>query len=368
MESLECHLLLARAPGLSAKHVLALASHHGSLEHALDRGLSLPHGIDAPPPACMEFLQHPDFAQLASDLAWLRASGAHLVSIVGTGYPTQLLEIAQPPPFLYVLGDPAVLSTPQLAIVGSRNPTAAGRRTARGFAAELALCGLTITSGLALGIDGVAHEGALLHGSTIAVCGTGLDTLYPAAHTALARRIALRGAVISEFPPGTRPLRAHFPRRNRIISGLSLGTLVVEAAQESGSLITAHCALDQGREVFAVPGSIHGPLSRGCHRLIRSGAKLVETTRDILMELRFSLRDQMLAAEPGVAAQEGRAVPVLDKEYEILLDALGFEPASLESLADVTGLSGESLASMLLILELEGRIAPHPGGRYCRVP
>jgi DNA processing protein len=254
-------------------------------------------------------------------------------------------------------------------MVGARNPTASGRSTARDFAAFFARTGLTITSGLALGIDAASHEGALLgNGKTIAVCGCGLDLTYPRQNTALAARIREQGAIISEFPPRTQPFPAHFPQRNRIISGLSFGTLVVEAAHQSGSLITAQHALEQGREVFAIPGSIHNPLSRGCHALIRDGAKLVESAADVLSEVTNFLGVQPLARVSTAARDAVANCPALDKDYEILLDALGFEPASIDVLVSRTGFPDDSVASMLLILELQGRIKPHAGGRYGRLP
>jgi DNA processing protein len=236
----------------------------------------------------------------------------------------------------------------------------------------LTQAGLTITSGLAAGIDAASHEGALAAGGrTIAVLGTGLDRMYPLENTGLAERIRAAGALVSEFPPGTGPQRQNFPRRNRVISALSLGTLVVEAAQGSGSLITARRAAEQGREVFAVPGPIRSPLSRGCHGLIREGAQLVETPADVLAELKFIHTFQRLGS-PQAGALEGREAPpdggaALDKACEMLLDALGFEPASIDTLVARSGLSSESIASMLLILELEGRIAPFPGGLYGRL-
>jgi DNA processing protein len=280
-------------------------------------------------------------------------------------YPPLLRQMPGAPAALYVEGSVATLSSPQIAIVGSRSPTPAGRSTAREFAAYFADAGLTVTSGLAVGIDGASHEGALAGGgTTIAVYATGLDRVYPAEHAALAQRIRARGALVSEFPPRTPPLRGHFPRRNRIIAGLSLGTLVVEAARYSGSLITARCAVDAGREVFAIPGSIHSPLSRGCHQLIKSGAKLVEEAADVMSELPFSVRKEAVTA-PQPEPHKPRE---LDKEYEMLLDALGFEPATIDVLVARTHLPGESVASMLLILELEGRVAALPGGRYGRLP
>jgi len=252
--------------------------------------------------------------------------------------------------------------------VGSRNPTAGGRATAREFAASFARLGLSITSGLALGIDAACHEGALgAGGITVAVLGCGLDIVYPRENTALADRVVASGALVSEFPPGTPALREHFPQRNRIIAGLAHGTLVVEAAQRSGSLITARLAGIAGREVFALPGSIHNPLARGCHELIRQGAKLVECVEDVLAELKISLAHQLLECAAQPAAGTSAAAPVLDKAYKILLDALAFEPASVDSLIERTGLNSESIASMLLILELDGHVAPHPGGRYSRM-
>jgi DNA processing protein len=267
------------------------------------------------------------------------------------------------PPVLFVRGEPAHLADPQLAIVGSRNPTAGGRDTARAFAGALARAGLTITSGLALGIDAACHAGALdVGGTTLAVCGHGPDQVYPREHAALAARIAAAGALVSEFAPGTPPHRSHFPQRNRIIAGLTLGTLVIEAARESGSLITARCAGDAGREVFAIPGSIHNPLAKGCHALIRQGAKLVEDVSDIWSELpNLQLEQTLTAAQPGAAP-----APRLDKAHEILLDALAFEPVSIDALIDRTGLTSESVASMLLILELGGHVESQAGGRYSR--
>jgi DNA processing protein len=253
-------------------------------------------------------------------------------------------------------------------MVGARNPTAIGRETATRFAEHFSRHGLTVTSGLALGIDAASHRGALrAPGSTIAVLGNGPDQVYPAEHAALAREVTATGLLVSEFPPGTPPRPQHFPRRNRIISGLSLGTLVVEAALHSGSLITARLAAEQGREVFAVPGSIHSPLSKGCHRLIREGAKLVETVADVLSELEIPAAAlSAAAAEFEAADAQGDLTPPLDKDYEILLDAFGFEPASVDTLVARTGFKADVVASMLLILELGERIEQQPGGIFCR--
>jgi DNA processing protein len=366
MDETRACALLARTPGLTADHVRALAAGSGSCAEALAR---IPAGPATKlPPAAQVYLSNPASAEIEADLRWLDISGAHLISCVSPAYPALLATIPDAPPALYVLGDVEALSAPQLAMVGSRNPTAGGRSIARDFATFFARSGLVITSGLALGIDAASHEGALgADGLTIAVCGCGLDQTYPPQHAGLAARIRERGALVSEFPPRTPPLRSLFPQRNRIISGLSLGTLVVEAALRSGSLITARLATEQGREVFAIPGSIHNPMARGCHKLIRDGAKLVESGVDVLCDLQFNLREQPLEAPVEGPAKNASTGSALDKEYEMLLDALAFEPSSIDALAERSGLPGESIASMLLILELEGRIAPHPGGRYGRV-
>jgi DNA processing protein len=367
MDSQRAAALLARTPALTAEHVRALIEATGSLENAAAIGADGVPGIHLPPSA-RAFLASPDEAALDADLAWLESSGAHLVPITSAHYPALLARISRAPPVLYVHGDVAALSSPQLAMVGARSPTASGRSTARDFAAFFARVGLTITSGLALGIDAASHEGALQgNGLTVAVCGCGLDAVYPRQNAALAARIREHGALVSEFPPRTPPWPAHFPQRNRIISGLAFGTLVVEAARNSGSLITAQHALEQGREVLAIPGSIHNPLSRGCHKLIREGATLVESAAEALSELANFLVVQPLASEPTARADSNAGLPRLDKEYEILLDALGFEPASIDVLVSRTGFPNESVASMLLILELQGRVAPHPGGRYGRL-
>jgi DNA processing protein len=275
---------------------------------------------------------------------------------------------------LFVSGNVSLLCLPQLAIVGSRNPTPYGREVATAFAKHLTHCGLVITSGLAEGIDAASHRGALEGtGQTIAVCGTGLDSVYPRSSESLAREVEQRGALVSEFPVGTQARKYHFPLRNRIISGLSLGTFVVEAALHSGSLITAKQAGDYGREVFALPGSIHNPMAKGCHQLIRQGAKLVDSAEDVLNELgplaslAASLpRTRSFAANP--TDLQAKSQMSLDKDYKILLDALGFEPASIDQLIERSGLKADEVASMLLILELEEHVSSVPGGLYLRTP
>jgi len=361
MDTTAIGAVLARAPGLNAANLRALLA-LSDLEQALDPRVV---GEADLPPATRAHLMSPDLAALRDDLRWIHTSGAHLIMAGRPGYPRLLEGIPSAPPVLFVLGDAGVLDKPQVAMVGSRNPTAGGRSTALDFAAQLARAGVVITSGLAVGIDGASHEGALTAGGrTIAVCGTGLDEVYPRRHGALADRIRSRGALVSEFPPHTPPRRQHFPRRNRLISGLCAGTLVVEAALESGSLQTARFAARQGRKVFAIPGAINNPLARGCHKLIRSGAQLTDSPAQVLSGLGFSLIGEGLAADRHPV---GARSP-LDNAYEMLLDALALEPATVDLLAERLGLPGSSVASMLLILELEGRVAPHPGGKYGYLP
>ena len=350
--------MLARAPGVDAEALRAAFVARDSLA-----------GIVSDPPEALSesarlFLRTPSGAVIESDLRWIERSGAHLVPCTSTHYPPLLASVAHAPAVLYVLGDPSVLVRSQLAMVGSRAATPGGRATAHEMAARLASAGLAIVSGLAVGIDAASHEGALAGGGlTIGVCGHGLDRVYPRHHRLLAQRMLERGTLVAECPPGTPPTRSRFPSRNRLISGMALATVVVEAARASGSLITAGCALRQGRPVFAVPGAIRNPLAEGCHRLIRSGARLAATASDVLTDLKIPLPEQSLAAHP----EEPRPASPLDKESEMLLDALGFEPVSINTLVERTGLPSASIASMLLILELGGRIAPHPGGRYCRL-
>jgi DNA processing protein len=311
--------------------------------------------------------RNPDPQGIAGDERWLAGANRRLVTWGAADYPPLLASIVDAPLVLFVEGVAQALALPQLAIVGSRNPTALGRDTAEQFAGHLAAAGLVISSGLALGIDAAAHCGALAAGgSTVAVMGCGLDAVYPREHVDLAREVATRGTLVSDLPTGTPPLKHHFPRRNRIISGLSVGTLVVEAALQSGSLITARLASEQGREVFAIPGSIHNPMARGCHRLIRQGAKLVETVDDIFAELGALLEGLRAGAQSEAPDTQAVSGPVLDKDYEILLDALGFAPAGIDTLVSRTGLAAEVVASMLLILELDGRVAQQFGGLYGR--
>lgn len=296
-------------------------------------------------------------AMLASGLDWLAHAENHFITRRDPRFPAQLNTLADAPFWLYVKGDPDWLARPMLAVVGSRHATAQGVRDAAAFAQALSEAGITIVSGLALGVDAAAHAGGLAGiGSSVAVVGTGLDRVYPARNRELAHRLAAQGAIVSEFPLGTEPRAGHFPRRNRLISGLSVGVLVVEAALESGSLITARLAAEQGRDVFALPGSIHAPLAKGCHRLIKQGAKLVECASDILEELGGRLG---AFSVPGAQTH----TPVA----EDWLDVLTATPLSIDQIAERLGLTVESLSVRLLSAEMDGHIARLPGGLYQRL-
>lgn len=313
-------------------------------------------------PALADALQTPPpqfDVRLAAARRWLQGgTDRHLLTLGHAAWPPMLLQTADAPLLLYVQGDPTSLAGPALAIVGSRHPTAQGADNARAFAASLGGSGYVIVSGLAQGIDAAAHEGALEAGArTVAVVGTGLDITYPPRHRALAARVAAQGALVSEYAPGTPALPEHFPQRNRIIAALTQGTLVVEAALRSGSLITARLANEAGREVWALPGSIHAPQSRGCHALIKQGAKLVECAQDVLDELQGPAAVQ--ATLPLVSAQD-------ETTDDPLLQALGEDPVTLDALLARTGESTAALAARLLELELEGRVARLPGGLYQR--
>ena len=316
----------------------------------------------------IDALRHPDEKAIARDLEWHEQPGNRIMNCRDPDYPALLLQIPAPPPLLYVHGNINILSEPQLAMVGSRNPTASGRQTATEFARHLSAAGLVITSGMALGIDAASHQGALDTGNpTIAVMGTGLDRVYPARHRDLARQIAEQGALVSEFPIGTPPLAENFPRRNRVISGLSLGTLVIEAALRSGSLISARYAGEQGREVFAIPGSIHNPLARGCHHLIRQGAKLVETAQDVINELGALAAACTARNQPDKTEEQTGHIRELDAEYMQLLDRIEFNNTSVDQLVTRSGLTPAEVSSMLLQLEMSGYIASSPGGFYNRL-
>ena len=366
-DTLSDWLILHHAPGIGAVTCQRLLTQLGSPAaiRSATAGQLRSLGLGT---RSIEALHAPDQAQLERELAWHESADNHIISLADSAYPSLLRQISDPPAILYAHGNHELLDSLQLALVGSRNPTPVGRQTAEDFARHLSLAGLVITSGLAAGIDAAGHSGALAASKpTIAVMGTGLDRVYPAHHRDLAHRIAAQGVLVSEFPLGTEPRPGNFPQRNRIISGLSLGTLVVEAAIRSGSLISARCATEQGREVFAIPGSIHNPLARGCHALIRQGAILVETARDILDEL--GPMAGAWAGETGtdeIGLQTGESLK-LDTEYAQLIEYIGYDQTSIDELVTRSGLTPAEVSSMLLQLELGGHVASSPGGLYNRL-
>lgn len=382
-DDLSAWLRLTLLPGIGPERQRSLLAAFGLPAQVFAAGRSAIAAVAGADTADLLFAA-PDEARIAAALAWAVEPGNHILTLGDAAYPRGLLEIPDPPVLLYVKGDPALLSSNALAVVGARSATPGGVANAQAFAEHLAGAGLTIVSGLALGIDAAAHRGALdqAEGKTVAVIGTGADRVYPARHQALAREIAQRGAIVSELPLGTPALPHNFPRRNRLIAGLARGVLVVEAAVGSGSLITARLASECGREVFAIPGSIHSPLARGCHRLIRDGAKLVETAADVLDELAWgeSARPPAQPSSRSTARGRKRAVEDASKplfpppapnadlppDQAAVLDALGHDPLDVDTLAARSGLTLDALYAILLALELDGRISRLPGGRFQR--
>lgn len=372
-EELLAWLRLTLTPGVGNGGARGLLAAFGSAQAIFDQSAATLRQLGSDRLASAIQTEPPDLAaQLQTTVQWLGSGENRYIATLGdAAYPTTLLDIEDPPLMLYMLGVQANRANTatkkivgNLAIVGSRNPTPQGEGNAREFARAFGSAGLCVVSGLALGIDGAAHDGAMLGGGdTIAVVGTGLDRVYPKKHLALAHRIARQGMLVSEFPLGTPPLTGNFPRRNRIISGLSLGTLVVEAALKSGSLITARLAAEQGKEVFAIPGSIHSPQSRGCHALIKQGAKLVELAQDVLEELHLAAR---AAGDPSGADMDATSDEAPDDDHP-LLAALGFDATSLDALQARTGLDTAHLQAQLLELELEGRVARLSGGLFQRL-
>jgi len=350
---------------LGSKKFFRLMEIFGSPEALVNAKRRELEQLGVPNPLLTALLK-PDWNQIEKHMGWLEQPHQHLVPIDSMTYPTQLKMANSPPMILWVKGNLHSILQPQLAIVGSRKPSRTGKSLAKKFAAELANCGLTITSGLALGIDAQAHLGALESGRpTIAVFGTGLDQIYPSVHRELSEQIVTNGALVSEFPLGTTPKPQHFPRRNRIISGLSMGVLVVEAGLRSGSLITANYSANFGREVFAIPGSIESPTSIGCHKLIKEGAKLVDCLDDILSELTHFTSH--LSADNQDPAQNTQNQS-LDPESHRLLDSLRQGPASLDDLVEATGFTTADLLSKLLLLELENRVETLEDGRFAQSP
>ena len=353
---------LQQVPGLSPRALFALLKAFGGPADVLAASRASLSKVVAPELAAA-VVRGADPSELERTLSWAREPGHALLAWDDPAYPQALLTIIDPPPILYCIGDSSFLSRPALAIVGSRNATPQGRENAHAFAAALSAAGLTIVSGLAQGIDAAAHRGGLeARGGSVAVMGTGIDRIYPAGNKDLARQLADRGALLSQFALGTAPLPGNFPRRNRVLSGLSLGVLVVEAAPASGSLITARFAIEQDREVFAIPGSIHSPFSKGCHRLIKDGAKLVETAQDVLEELG-------IVASSDTAAAKGKPLQgsAAGGDAGRVLAALGHDPASVDLLVERTGLPAHAVAVLLVELELAGQVKELPGGAFQRV-
>jgi len=363
-------LRLVLTPGLGPTAVRRLLEAFGLPEDVFAAGHAKLSAALGPPRAQALLGADPERdAAVQAALAWAQADDHHLITLDDPRYPPRLLEIADPPPLLFLRGAPAALAQPSVAIVGSRQATHGGLGLARDFARVLGDAGLTIVSGLARGIDAAAHRGALDSAAdTIAVTGTGIDLVYPPAHRPLADAIAAKGAIVSELPLGTTVQRSNFPRRNRLIAGLTLATLVVEAARESGSLITARQAAEAGREVMAIPGSIHSSLSRGCHQLIRDGAKLVESAEDVLVELRSVLGRGFTAPARGVTGRVPARSDLAggDSIDDKLLQAMGFDPVDVDTLIDRTGLSAGEVGALLLRLEFDDRVERLVDGRFAQ--
>lgn len=357
-------LALARAPGIGPAKFSRLIASFGSSEAVFSASSQKIRSVISATNALSHYLaKGPDVDFLATDLKWLEHENHRLLISGAADYPKLLADIPDPPPVLYVSGDYTLLHHPQIAVVGSRNPSTTGKEIAYEFSRNLAANGFTITSGMAKGIDAESHRGALdATGNTVAVTGCGLDIVYPTNMVPLAVRIAESGVLISEFPIGTPPDRKNFPRRNRIISGLSLGTLVVEASLKSGSLITARLANEQGREVFAIPGSINNPLSKGCHALIKQGAKLVESSADIGKEL----APQITFEEKDFLGEKPLKKPSPNQKESEILNHLGYDPTSIDVLINRSGLTAATVSTILLQLELDGFVTQEPGGNYIR--
>ena len=363
LHDLKLWLTLNQTPGLGNAGICQLLAKFGSPEAIFNASISqLREVVDDE--IARKINHGVNIDAITPTLDWLKKDNAHVVTLADSTYPQKLLEISNPPVVLYAIGNLHWLNHPSIAMVGSRSATPQGEKNAEEFAMSLCNHGLCVVSGMALGIDGAAHRGALKsNGATIAVVGTGLDIVYPARHRDLAHKIAERGLIISEFPLGTPSKAQNFPRRNRLISGLSLGCLVVEANIDSGSLITARLSVEQGREVFAIPGSIHSPVSKGCHQLIKQGAKLVENTQDILEELKNLLPSN----SPYGLTERLNSKDTIHSEPNTVLACMGFDAINFETLLSLSGLTTEALSSMLMVLELENKVAVLTGGKYQRL-
>jgi DNA processing protein len=367
-------LLLTHTKGLGYVRICRLLSQYETVENIFTQS-NFPKHLDLPP-ATVNALINPDLNGIKADLLWLQQDNNHLLAIDDDLYPPLLKQTDSPPPLLFITGDPNVLLQPQLAVVGSRNASTIGLKNTQSFCFNIAQKGLTITSGMALGVDGKAHQAALdAGGQTIAIMGTGLDVVYPAKHKTLAHDIAHNGALVSEFPIGTKANAHNFPRRNRIICGLSLGTLVIEAGIQSGTLITARQTMEINRPVMAIPGSIHSPMVKGCHLLIKQGAKLVESAEEILEELTplaHSLSQQIqeklsiLDKKPMISTNNPYIVEKND-EHRLILDNIMYDSTAIDEIILKSGLTAQEVSSILLILELEDKIQALPGAQYIRI-
>ncbi|MCW8932927.1 MAG: DNA-processing protein DprA [Gammaproteobacteria bacterium] len=378
MDDLSYWLALHKASGIGPATFSQLFEHFSKPQQLFDypETLSELDLTSSQKNAVQQAIQNPDWQAVEKEQLWADEAENHILLQTHPSYPELLKQIHSPPPILFIKGQLNVLNEIQLAMVGSRNPSIDGHETAWQFAHHLAQHGMVITSGMALGIDAQSHYGALqAKGKSIAVAGTGLDRIYPARHKELAWQLIENGAIISEYSLGTGPMKHNFPQRNRIISGLSVGTLVVEAALKSGSLITAYAALEQAREVFAIPGSIHNPLSRGCHQLIKSGAKLVETAEDILEELSSLMIASRVIPDNTASSsaetehsfkhteQVRNTHSLLPKVQQKILDNLGYDPISIDTLNIRSGLSVADINANLVLLEVDDYIQSHPGGK-----
>lgn len=362
--SLPYWLALCRTPAIGTPKLYRLLEYFRTPENIFNAGKDLLAEFFLTD-ECLQYFHRPDWRDVEADLRWMEVNNNYFIPVSSPDYPSLLKQIPDPPIGLYVRGDKGVLNSLQIGMVGSRNPTPSGKRTAHEFARGLTELGITITSGLAVGIDTAAHTGALESGGrTIAVLGNGLNTVYPKRNSKLAEQICGNGLLVSEFPLDHKPVASNFPRRNRIISGLSIGVLIVEAALRSGSLITARHALEQGREVFAIPGSIHNPLAQGCHALIQQGAKLTEKIRDIVEE--FGPLYTALGMANNIQTIRHNDQEGLDEGTKLLFEYIGYQPVGIDDLIESTGIGTSDIASRLLELELKELIESLPGAKYIR--
>jgi len=374
MDYNQAWLMLTRINGLGFSRISSLLHHFKNVENIFNQSI-YPSHLNIPK-AVQVMLNNPNLDLIRLDLDWLDQQNNSLLAIDNDLYPPLLKKTESPPPLLFITGNPDVLLFPQLAVVGSRNASAIGLKNTHSFCYDLAQKGMTITSGMALGVDGKAHNAAIsAGGTTIAVMGTGLDVVYPAKHKELAHNIAKNGALVSEFPIGTKPNAHNFPRRNRIICGLSLGTLVIEAGLQSGTLITARQTMEINRPVMAIPGSIHSPTVKGCHLLIKQGAKLVESADEILEELTplaqslsLEIKEKLsLLDNKTVKSKKNPYIKGANKEHQSILEYIMFEATPIDEIIKKSGLKAQEVASILLILELDDKIQALPGAQYIRI-